>query len=203
MQRDNTTLRQKVALRRRVLAEIPEPVVLETHAGQGLIYRACYAMLPRGVALDKDERRAELLAAQRPTWAVYCADAQTALEGGVGAHLPINLVDLDPFGEPWPTIRAFFGSERPRSDRLWLVVNDGLRQKVQLGGAWRVASLQAAVARHGNNLWDRYLEVCRELVEQEAGQAGYRLAGFDGYYCGTRQHMTHYAAALTRSGADS
>ena len=199
MAKDNSTFEQKAALRRAVLRDAADPVVMETHGGAGKLYRACYSHVAQGVVFETDAEKTELLARQRPTWAVYEAKSETALAAGVGAHLEINVLDLDPYGEPWPVLEAFFTSERPRAPRLWVVVNDGLRQKVRISGGWNVRSLEKAVARFGNNLDRMYLDVCRWLLAEHAKAAGYALRRFQGYYCGHGDQMTHYAAMLEQS----
>jgi len=199
MQKDNSTFQQKAALRRAVLAEIDRPVVMETHGGIGAIYRACYSGVKQGIVFETNERKADILAGQRPSWSVYQSDSTKALAVGAGAHLEVNVLDLDPYGEPWPTIAAFFGTDRPRANRLWVVVNDGLRQKVGMGGAGKVGSLQKMVQRYGNNLHDIYLDICRELLAEHAKAAGYALRRFRGYYTGHAQQMTHYAALLEQA----
>lgn len=198
--KDNSTLSHKVNLRLKTLAELgAAPVVLETHGGYGHIWQRCYREIPRGVVLEIRPERAEALARQRPTWAVYQADCAVALAGGVGAHLRINFLDCDPWGEPWPVITAFFSSKRPFPKRLALVVNDGLRRKLKLGGAWTVGSLSDVVRRFGNaRIYRDYLAVCRILVAEKVAVAGYRIIRWAGYYCGERQQMTHYAAILER-----
>lgn len=199
MQKDNTTFTQKAALRRALLREIDDPVILETHGGIGALYRACYSHIRQGVVFEKDAAKTVLLAGQRPTWAVYEADAVAAMSAGAGAHLAVSVLDVDPYGDPWPVIRAFFTSERPRVARLGLAVNDGLRQKVRLGGAWSTESLRGVVGRFGNDLYGRYLDVCQHLVREHAETAGYTLRRFGGYYCGAMQNMTHYAAVLEQA----
>ena len=104
-QKDNTTFRHKVALRRQALALLENPIILETHGGVGKLYRALYAGMA-GMVFEKDERKAEILAGQRPTWAVYHADCVMALQAGAGSWLPINFVDCDPYGAPWTTLHA-------------------------------------------------------------------------------------------------
>lgn len=199
MKRNNSTFKEKAALRRVMLRQMSEPpVVLETHGGLGRLWAACYAGLGTGVVFEKDEDKAAYLARQRSTWAVYEADCVAALAGGAGAHLEVNVLDLDPWGEPWPAVTAFFESERPRAGRLWVVVNDGLRKSLMQGGAWRVQSLQEAVQKYGNDLFTCYLDVCRELLTQKAAQAGYSLGRFAGYYCGDSNAVTHYLAQFSR-----
>lgn len=185
-------------MRHKMLEQVEDftPVVMETHGGMGKVFSACYPTVTSGVVFDKDPDKAGFLARQRPTWAVYEADCVAAIAGGAGAHLMVNVLDVDPYGDPWPAIGAFFESERPRATRLCVAVNDGLRQGVRMGGAWHVGSLLSAVRRHGNDLHGIYLDVCQEMMAEKAAQAGYRLDRFAGYYCGHSQLMTHYLALL-------
>lgn len=200
MQKDNSTLSWKLMLRRQMLARVAQPVILETHGGRGEVYASLYREIAHGVVLEQDPAKADHLALQRPTWAVYETESVAALAGGVGAHLPINVLDVDPYGEPWPVLDAFFTSERAFPADLAIVVNDGLRQKIKLGGAWSVGSLKEIVAEFGNQLYPCYLEVCRELLTRKARRRGYRLSGFSGYYCGAMEQMTHYLAFFTSTG---
>lgn len=202
IQKDNSTFKQKVALRKLMLDQIGEtPVILESHGGMGQVWAAVYASVEQGAVFEKDEDKAGMLARQRPTWAVYEADCIQSLLGGAGDHLTVNVVDLDPYGEPWPAIDAFFASSRPRVDRLWVVVNDGLRQSVRMGTAWTVESLAPAVQMFGNRLRNRYLDVCKWMLKEKAAVADYRLDRFAGYYCGHGKQMTHYLALLVRGSA--
>jgi hypothetical protein len=201
--KDNSTGERKTALRRTVLRDLRAagltPVVMETHCGYGHLYRACYRDIPSGVAFDKNLAKASFSARERPTWAVYGGECVAAIQAGAGAHLCVNLLDLDPYGEPWPVLDAFFTSDRPRAQRLYVVVNDGLRQMLQRGGAWRVASLVPLIPKYGNRgLYDRYLDAAQDLMRQTAAQAGYRLRRWAGYYTGHSNQMSHYYAVLER-----
>ena len=200
MKKDHSTFKYKASLRRSLLREIADPVVLEAFGGWGRLYRECYGDVARGVVIEKDPRRSAFLARQRPTWAVYEADCVKALADGLGSHLAVNLLDLDPWGEPWPALEAFFGSEREFPQRLGVAVTDGLRQgTVRIGRACTMTSLAAAVDRYGNvDIFDHYLEICQELLGEIVQRAGYELTRWTGYYCGAGQGMTHYAAVCQR-----
>lgn len=199
MQKDNSTLALKVSLRRNALKEIGEPVVMETHGGFGRIYDRCYYGLEEGVVFEQKPDKAAALALQRPGWAVYETDCVMALTAGIGNHLPVNFIDLDPYGEPWPVLDAFLGSKRVFPQRLAVVVNDGLRQKVKMNGGWDVGSMAGAVAKWGaSQMYKNYLAICREMLEEKAGQRGYTLTRWAGYYCGHAKQMTHYAAILEK-----
>lgn len=200
--KDNSTLSLKVSLRRNALREIQNPIVLETHGGYGSIYARCYGDVPNGVVIEKDEKKADFLAMQRPTWAVYEADCVGALQGGAGAHLPINFLDCDPYGDPWHVIDAFLMSEREFPEKLAIVVNDGLRQKVKINGGWDVHSLAAVVAKYGAaSTYRRYLDICREMLEEKASQRVVTLTRWAGYFCGTMDQMTHYAGIFQKAKA--
>lgn len=195
MQKDNSTIKHKALLRRNLLAEIADPVVMETHGGAGMLFLRCYSHIRHGVVFETKPDKTAILARQRPSWSVYECDCVTALKAGAGAHLPVNFFDLDPYGEPWPVLDAIFESERPWPVRIGIVVNDGMRQKLRIG-AWDVGSMAGMVAKYGNKLDGIYLDVCRELLSDKAAQRGYRLIRWAGYYCGHADQMTHYAAVL-------
>lgn len=198
-QKDNSTFALKSRLRLNALKELrgQPAVVMETNGGFGVLFSKCYQDAIGGVVFEKDPEKSAALAQQRPTWAVYEADCVSAIGAGVGSHLTVNFLDCDPYGECWPILDAFFSSRRPRAKRLVLVVNDGLRQSLMMNGGWHCESIQKAVARYGNSaLHRRYLQVCRELVEEKAATAGYVVKRWAGYYCGHANAMTHYAAVL-------
>lgn len=200
-QKDNSTYKLKVKLRKNALGYLAAPVVMETHGGYGAIYQECYARLPGGVVFEKDARKADALSRQRPTWAVYECACEMAIQAGVGLHLPVNFFDLDPYGSPWPVLDAILSVERNWPARVVIVVNDGLRQgSLDIQGGWRVEALRDAVARYGNSaLFANYLEICREMIGEKVGQLGYKLTHWGGYYCGFGGKMTHYAAVCDRA----
>lgn len=172
---------------------------METHGGYGAIWQRCYSDIADGVVFEKDPDKTRILGIQRPTWAVYECDCVAALSDGVGGHLPVNFVDIDPYGEPWPVIDAFFQSERPFPSTMGIVVNDGLRHKLKTGSGWNAGSMESVVSNYGNNaLYPNYLEICQELLKEKASQRGYTLTRWAGYYTGHADAMTHYAALFTR-----
>jgi hypothetical protein len=203
---DNSTLPLKASLRLAALEEMKaakvQPLVLESHGGYGAIFQRCYSMLPSGSVIEIDDDRAEFIARQRRTWAVYGGDAETILASGILAFRPTTLLDLDPYGEPWPFVDAFFqGHAGNLADRMWIAVNDGLRMNTRLGVGARTHSLAAIAAKYGASiLWAKYIEVAREMMEEKAATVGYTVASFRGYYCGDKQQMTHYLVDLRRTG---
>jgi hypothetical protein len=175
---------------------------METHGGYGKLFASCYAHIKRGIVIEKDPAKATKLLNQRGQhWAVYQAENELALKAGLGSHLPVNFLDVAPWGDPWPTIGAFLASRRPRTEHLMIVVNDGLRHLLQRQGGWTCATLEPMVRKYGNaDLYGRYLEVCREMMVERVKPQGYQLAAWTGYYAG--QQMTHYAAYCRRSTPD-
>jgi len=199
MKKDNTTLNQKAALRLSLLKQIPKPIVLETHAGTGQVWKRVYSEIAQGVAFDEKPAKAELLAIQRPTWSVFESNCITSLAAGAGDHLALNLVDVDPYGEPWPVIEAFLSSERPWPERIGFAINDGVRMKLKITGGWDVESLGPAVRQFGNSaMYGDYLAVARWNLKRLAAVRKYELAHWTGYYCGHGDCMTHYAAVFDR-----
>lgn len=200
IQKDNSTFERKRVLRLQILRRIEKPVVMETHGGIGKLFASCYSTLPTGIVFERDPAKAEFLAHQRPTWAVYRCDVEKALSAGVGAHLEVNMLDLDPYGSPWETVDAFFSSKRPFAETMAIVVNDGLRQKLQLQGAWNVKAMSTVVSKYGNDgMFKRYKDVCREMLADRVIQQGYRIIAWTSYYCGAGAGtMTHWAAILKR-----
>lgn len=199
MKKDNSTISKKISLRLEYLRMLDAPVIMETHGGHGKLYERCYSGFS-GVVFEKDPAKTDLLCSQRPDWSVYEGDCIAAISAGAGAHLPINFLDVDPYGQPWPVFDAFFSSDRPRPETMIVVCNDGLRQKLKLNGGWQTKAMQPIIAKYGNDrLFGCYLDVCRDLLGQIAGMAGYSINNWRGYYCGHAQQMTHYAAMLNRS----
>lgn len=177
------------------------PLVLETHGGAGKLFDACFADVAEGVVFETAPAKAALLALQRPGWRVYEAPSEVAIAAGVADDLPFNLLDCDPYGDPWPVLRAFWEQPRSRGATLAVVVNDGLRQKIKLNGGWDVASIEPVISQFGaSGLHDRYLDACRWFLAELAGHAGYAMARWTGYYTGHALQMTHYAAVFTSSG---
>jgi hypothetical protein len=195
--KDNTTLREKVSLRLAMLAALETPLVLETHGGTGQIYRRCYGHLDGGTVFEKDAEKASMLAEQRSSWAVYQADCEGCLRRGVGFHNQPNFIDIDPYGECWPTIEAVFIGMKELPRRLVFAVNCGLRQKLKMNGGWIVESLAQVVRRFGNaSLYRDYLNICQAMLKEKAARRGYQLSRWTGYYCGHAKHMTHFGAVL-------
>lgn len=195
---DNTTLESKLSMRLAGLTLLDEPpVIMETHGGLGEVYQHIYHEYT-GVVFEKDPDKAISLALQRPKWAVYEADCEKALALGAGAHLEVNFLDVDPYGSPWPTFKAFFESKRPFAPKLILAVNDGFRFKIRTGAAWEVHFFRPVVERFGNDLWPVYLQICEWFLPQICAPAGYKVTRFHGRYTGDGQKMTHYLAVLER-----
>ena len=171
---------------------------METHGGYGRIWAQCYAGVQQGIVFEKKPTKCDALAKQRPTWAVYEGDCEAALIAGVGEHLPVNFLDLDPYGEPWPVVDAFFDSERPFPDTLAIAVNDGGLQFAKRGHAWKMKSIQHVVAAYGTEyIYNNYLDICQELLKEKASHRGYAMTRWVSYKA--TPDVAHYAAVLSKS----
>ena len=197
--KDNSTILSKTSLRRKLRREIEDPIVLETHGGYGELFNKVYADVPQGVVFETKPEKTDHLCEQRPTWAVYEVDCLKALQAGVGFHIPINFVDVDPYGDPWPVISAVLDNAQSLPDRWGLVVNDGLRRFLMLGRGWKSRSVDAWVQKIGNEqVAKQYPDICYELLREKAAGVGFDIDLWACNSCGHGGQMTHYAAVLVR-----
>jgi hypothetical protein len=206
---DNATRVAKAQLRSKALialAKYAEPVVCETHGGMGHLYADCYTHIPVGLVCEKNPEKAQKLLKQRGhKWGVFECDVEKALRAGLGSHLPVNFLDVDPYGDPWPTIDGFLESKRDLPEYLVIVVNDGLRALAQRQRGWTSKTLEPIVRKYGNtDLFNRWLEICREMMLERAEQAGYKMQTWTGYYPKRNDyadhHLTHFASLLVKRG---
>lgn len=173
--------------------------MLEAYGGFGSLFPHCYAGIRDGIVFEKQPAKTEALAKQRPTWCVYEADCIRALRANAGAHLPVNFADFDPYGECWPALQAFFQSDRPRTERVILTVNDGLRRELKLKSGWHHESMRPWVERFGNDhCYKHYEDICELSVSLLAKSRGYEVSRWTSYYCGAAENMTHFAAVLEK-----
>ncbi len=203
--KDNSTLSEKVRLRRRVLEHCAAPpMVLETHGGYGRIFERTWWKARAGVVIEKDDAKVEHLCRQRPTWAVYQGDCETALEMGLAKTVAFDVVDLDPYGQPFNVLAALSLPGRKFPDEWHLVVNDGTRNATRRGAngkgsyAWTLGVMKTAILKHGPDLYPIYLDVARECVEEFAAKIGFEVVGWTGYYTGAGDLISHYWAILRR-----
>jgi hypothetical protein len=200
--RDNSTLQDKVALRRLVRSWFNHRplVVLETNGGKGVVYRKVYTDCT-GVVFESSARKAELLAIQRPNWAVYEGDAVQCMLAGAPVHIQPDLVDIDPYGSALEYIRAFFTSPRSFPAQLALAVNDGAPYALQAFGPGNLRLVQPYAARYGwTNLFWHYESIIRDWLPREAARAGYQVVELVYRAVGSNNRMAHYAALLKRTG---
>jgi hypothetical protein len=196
-QRDNDTLARKAALRANAIIGVPG-AVLETHGGYGELWKRVYSDRD-GWVIEKDAKKADALARQRPTWAVYECDATKALAAGLARGVEFAVLDCDPYGSPWPVIEAFFESERAFAKKMVVCVNDGLRSKLSHGGGHTLKNKTSAwlVQEYGvAHVFERYLEAVPRGMERVVKVAGYDIERFTIY--SVNQAITHYAAWLTK-----
>ena len=199
--KDNKTLIEKSHLRKEMLARLEtKPCVLETHGGSGELFLRCYSRVQSGAVFETDPKKAVTLLKQRPTWAVYETDCIWSLHNGVASHLEVNFVDFDPYGAAWNVIEAFFESERPRAEKLIIVVHDGVRNSLKRFGGGRINFFSNIVTEVGETeLYENYLSICEELLFKIVSDAGYKAQQFGGFYSKADSDQTHFFAELHRS----
>ena len=182
-----------------LVAQIENPVVMETHGGVGKIYNKCYSDLAPGVVFEKNRKKCEFLVKQRPSWAVYCVDSEKALIAGVGFHLPVNFFDVDPYGDPWPTINAIFDNKDNLPAKFGLVVNDGLKRFLMMGRGWASKSLAGWVEKVGNKgMAENYAKIVKEEITNRVNKINGEIKKWALHSSGHGGQMTHYAAVLVR-----
>jgi hypothetical protein len=202
--KDNAGIKHKARMRELLLSEIKDPVIMETHAGNGHLYRLCYSNFMKGVCFEINSKKAIVLAKQRPSWSVYNNGCEYALTRGVGFHLPLNFFDLDPYGDPWPILDALLCNHEVFPDRWGLVVNDGLRRFLMLGCGWKSKTVGEYVAKVGNNRAAViYPELCLEILVDKLRPLGMEVRRWLVHSSGSGGQMTHYAAVIEREKAPS
>lgn len=198
----NSTARAKAALRAnlvRALRRLDVQVrVVETHGGHGEMYRRVYGPLgvDDGLVIELDAGKAEGLAAQRPAWCVVQGRCEQVLGEGFWGHLPVTMLDVDPFGSPFQVLAAFFLGSRRFAPVMALAVNDGNRHTAGLGRLWNTQWVCEFAGRYGQAAYEMYKEIAFDTVKWMVGEAGYRIESWTSYYCGAKDRMTHYGGIL-------
>ena len=196
---DNKSFLEKSHLRKLMIQKVENPVILETHGGRGKLFRRCYSAIDIGIVFEKDAMKAEVLVRQRPNWAVYESDCVWALKNGVGSHLEINFIDCDPYGQAWQVLQAFFESDRPRADRVVLVVHDGIRNNLRWFGGHDYPFFESIIEKMGNiDLYRNYIRACEDMLTEIVDTAGYDVESFGGFYSKKDKNQTHFFAELTK-----
>jgi len=171
-----------------------------THAEDGALVRQVYPEDVAGVAFAEKNDDADQIAIERPTWAVYATNVDAALRRGLGRHMSITVLDVDCDSNPWPTLEAFFMSDRPRYRELGIVVSDRLRPRLRRNGAYSIPSMLPALERYRDSaaIDESYLEVCQWNLGRIADALGYTIKDWTAYHCDRREEATHFAALLCR-----
>lgn len=188
--KDNSTLALKVALRQEALKQVSgAPFVLDAFGGYGVLGTRLYDGC-RGVILERDRQKVDVLARLRPAWSVLEGNCELMLAGGLAKEYPITFADFDAYGSPWNALLPFI---RSVTGDVVIVVTDGLRAKVKVCDGFGVDVLKSALRYFGDKLYNRYLDVCRWMLENE----GARVTAMRGCYAGALKQMTLYWAKLS------
>lgn len=186
-------------MRRSLLKQCSPRCVLETHGGYGEVWKRVYSGFEQGVVIEKNPEKTRVLAQQRPSWAVFEGTALAVVSSGALALYPIDLIDCDPYGSPWPILAPAIAAVS--APVLAIAVNDGLRQRLAMMQGWTSKDLADEVLKYGNDrLYRDYLAVCREKLTGLLAVCGYELSWWAGRYVGHAHHMTHYAAVAVKRG---
>lgn len=197
--RDHSTFKEKVALRRALLEELKKPpTILDAYGGRGLLYRACYdGLVSSGCVIDKDARKVELLARQRPDWVVVQGNSEALIDAGLMADVQFDVLDADAWGSPLRVVRGFLNGERRYADIFWVVATDGIRLKLRAGG--KINLLEDMILDHS---WEyvrkHYDSVLYESLQRDAAAIGFTPTFWRFYYTGHAKNMAHWAVCFER-----
>lgn len=133
--KDNAAWTDKVLLRRRVAATLPDDAqVFELFAGSGLMWRTVWSRFG-GVCVDIEADKARVAALDRSRWACYQGDSERLLRAGLGGSVRFAAVDVDCWGAPWKFLQAWFASKRARAPVTMLLLTDGYMARRGLSNA--------------------------------------------------------------------
>jgi hypothetical protein len=193
--KDNGSVYAKLIMRQRIRRKLgPDARVLEGFAGEGRIFRACWAGLA-GVCFDEDRNKVTAAARERPGWTCYETETERALEYGLAPY-PFDVVDLDPYGSPWRFVRAWATSDRGFADRTDLVLTDGYFGQSSLAAPNRLlfpehAGSDARITISASF----YLERVRARLDEWTDSNGLQV---ERIRSSISRHMVFYHAVITR-----
>jgi hypothetical protein len=169
---DNGQTGLKLAVRSAAIEAARPENVVETHAGLGFLRSRMYSGFG-GAVCEKDRAKAERLAAKFRNLTVVYGDSLAYLKVPDFGFVA-SLVDIDPYGDPWPHVRACM-SCKALPGRFVLAVTDGLVQSCRLSTTLKASSLRPVAAAFGaHDLFRRYGDVVRFLLGHWGQQFGCR-----------------------------
>lgn len=153
-----------MAIRRLAEAAAPPGPVLETHGGTGWLASTVYAGRT-GIGIELNQRKAAARARILPAWWSIVGDSASVLRSGALRWFAPAIIDVDPYGDPWPALEAAAaGVSVPPA--VVLAVTDGLPRALQIRD-YRVPSLRADIAAHGlDYVREYYEEICRRRIQR-------------------------------------
>lgn len=197
---------KKLLLRKKALARLKRSLpkdanvfILESNAGYGKLYEACYRNYT-GVAIEKDNRKINPLKRQRPNWQVVNGDNRQIihqLPSSLFEH--INFIDTDPYGSPWLFLTALFeriSSERT-PDRLHIVCHDGLPLKLRATITdIKFPILRKYIDRYADRFRHEYHQISAEMLTELCQSAQYTVHHFEPEYIDKKRTHLHWLAEL-------
>jgi hypothetical protein len=190
----NSKVAHKLLVRQRVAGLLGNSAeILETFSGEGLMYDGCWSMFS-GACIDSDAAKARDSARSRPRWRTYCGDTGRALSAGWLSSVAFDVVDIDPYGEPWPYVRAFFDTERAMPDQWWLILTDGYWPQMNRSGMSKTLFGDRCGQRISGVSAASYIEMSRDFIGGEAERVGFVVGGMvsqrqDKRTAGVGQHV--------------
>jgi hypothetical protein len=164
---DNGDIGSKVLVRQQALAWAPQrPSVLETNAGEGIMWRAAWAQAAgRHLGIDKRfSRGPKDLAGE-----CWRGDNELLLSRAMAVG-PWDLVDIDTYANPWPILRRLLQSVQARP--LVVVTTDAVDRAMRSNSsdfALAIAGMSAPFAaqmyRTGAPFYRWYDDVIRWSME--------------------------------------
>lgn len=166
---DNTDRGEKIEIRRRLLAEIENPSVLECYAGEGKIHRQCYRDVPCvGLDLkDIDDGRTIIRMDNRKF--LRSADLSE-----------FNVFDLDACGSPWHQWLILLHRRRfAPGEKVAVFLTDGLDFKMRMSsipdGLRPYLGIPAAMSIPCLNVHHDFINAL--VVSRSVRAAGLEIAG--------------------------
>lgn len=171
--RDNGSLGAKAKVRRAVMFDGAS--VLECFAGSGAMYRQAWSSAAFGACLDENSDKIHAAAMEREGWACYAGDTPRAIRHGFMAHVPFDIVDVDAYGSPWESVRAWLVSRRSRAALTVLVVTDGTWSRIGFAGIPKILLASDQEDRKQGWTRERYFERVRAKLDSWAQESGLQV----------------------------
>jgi hypothetical protein len=189
IQEDNSSIELKVFLRKRYLALIPNPEVLDLFCGLGEMYRRVYG--PAGVPyLGVDHAKVH-----DPALCVVDDNMRFVRSTDISQY---NYFDLDHYGCPW--LLFYLICKRYRGDRMVVVMTDGapLRMSMSSSVPRIIRAIEGIPANMRVPLMKRfYVDVFCTMLKDVEARYGFRATKAE-YIFNPRASVCYWGILLER-----